>query len=143
MNLNDLSPAKGAKKNAKRKGRGIGSGTGKTCGRGHKGQKSRSGGKVALGFEGGQTPLYRRIPKFGFTSRIGRFTRDIRLSELNKLSESKDPVDVDTFKNAGLIPKHVKRVRIFLSGTYKGSVKLCSSVKLTRGVKKALSIKED
>ena len=83
MRLNSLSPTPGAKKNAKRVGRGIGSGTGKTAGRGHKGQKSRSGGRVRPGFEGGQMPLQKRLPKYGFTSRMSRTTAQIRLGELN------------------------------------------------------------
>ena len=85
MRLNTLSPAEGSKKAAKRVGRGIGSGLGKTCGRGHKGQKSRSGGSVKPGFEGGQMPLQRRLPKFGFTSRIARYVTEIRLNELAKI----------------------------------------------------------
>jgi large subunit ribosomal protein L15 len=83
MRLNSLSPAPGSKHRAKRVGRGIGSGTGKTCGRGHKGQKSRSGGSVKPGFEGGQMPLQKRLPKYGFTSRMARTTAQVRLAELN------------------------------------------------------------
>ena len=85
MRLNSLKPAPGAKRNAKRVGRGIGSGVGKTAGRGHKGLKSRSGGTVKAGFEGGQMPLQKRLPKYGFTSRIGRTTAEVRLHELNRV----------------------------------------------------------
>lgn len=88
MHLNTLSPAKGAKHAPKRVGRGIGSGLGKTCGRGHKGQNSRSGGGVRRGFEGGQMPLYRRLPKFGFTSRKAMVTAEVRLSELIKVTDA-------------------------------------------------------
>lgn len=88
MHLNTLSPAKGAKPAPKRLGRGIGSGLGKTCGRGHKGQNSRSGGGVSRGFEGGQMPLYRRLPKFGFTSRKAMVTGEVRLSELIKVTDA-------------------------------------------------------
>lgn len=92
MRLNTLSPAEGSKKAGKRLGRGIGSGLGKTGGRGHKGQKSRSGGGVRRGFEGGQMPLYRRLPKFGFTSRKAAITAEVRLSDLAKVEA--DPVAV-------------------------------------------------
>lgn len=85
MQLNNLSPAPGSTKARKRVGRGIGSGWGKTCGTGHKGQKSRSGGSVKPGFEGGQMPLQMRLPKFGFSSRIGRVSAEVRTSELNKI----------------------------------------------------------
>jgi large subunit ribosomal protein L15 len=146
MNLNELRPNVGAAKKAKRLGRGIGSGFGKTCGRGHKGQKSRSGGKVACGFEGGQTPLYRRLPKSGFSSAIGRRTAKIRLFELNKIKQGEGQeavvVDLDSLKQAGLIAKHIKRVKVFLSGTYKGPLTFSKQVTLTRGVKQSLSIKD-
>ena len=114
MRLNTLSPAPGARKNAKRVGRGIGSGVGKTAGRGHKGQKSRSGGKVAPGFEGGQMPLQKRLPKYGFSSRIGRTTAQVRLGELNKVEG--DTVDLAALKAADLVKENVTRARVFLSG---------------------------
>ncbi len=113
MYLNSLRPAKGSKKAARRVGRGIGSGYGKTCGRGHKGQKSRSGGTVMLGFEGGQMPLIKRLPKIGFTSRVSRFTDEIRLSELNKFD---DVVDLQALKDKNLVRKNIKRVKIIKSG---------------------------
>ena len=96
MRLNNLKPTEGHKKGSKRVGRGIGSGLGKTCGRGHKGQKSRSGGSVSPGFEGGQMPLQKRMPKYGFTSRIGRFSDQVRLSSLASMQE--DVINLDTLK---------------------------------------------
>lgn len=135
MRLNTLSPAEGAKHSAKRLGRGIGSGLGKTGGRGHKGQKSRTGGGVRRGFEGGQMPLYRRLPKFGFTSKMAMTTAEVRLSELNKIDG--DTVSLDTLKAANIIRGDMKRARIILSGevsralTFKG-------VKVTKGAKQAI-----
>lgn len=114
MYLNTLSPQAGSKKSAKRVGRGIGSGHGKTCGRGHKGQKSRSGGFHKVGFEGGQMPLQRRLPKVGFSSRVGRTTDEIRLNEL-ALVEG-DVVDLVSLKAANLIRQDIKRVKVILSG---------------------------
>ncbi|MBL4866553.1 MAG: 50S ribosomal protein L15 [Pseudomonadales bacterium] len=120
MRLNTLSPAPGSKTNRKRVGRGIGSGLGKTAGRGHKGQKSRSGGKVKPGFEGGQMPLQRRVPKFGFTSRKSLVTTEVRLHELAKVEG--DIVDLDTLKKAGLVRHNMKRAKIVLSGELAKSV---------------------
>ncbi|MBT5412949.1 MAG: 50S ribosomal protein L15 [Cellvibrionales bacterium] len=114
MRLNTLSPAPGRNKEAKRVGRGIGSGLGKTAGRGHKGQKSRSGGRVRPGFEGGQMPLQKRLPKYGFTSRISRVSSQIRLSELNLIDG--DIVDIGALRTAGLINNNISRAKIFLSG---------------------------
>tara|TARA_R110002167_G_scaffold120579_1_gene298554 strand:+ start:297 stop:728 length:432 start_codon:yes stop_codon:yes gene_type:complete len=114
MRLNTLSPAAGSKPSAKRVGRGIGSGLGKTCGKGHKGQKARSGGYHKVGFEGGQMPLQRRLPKFGFTSRKSRFVAEIRLEELNTLAV--EMVDLDVLKQAGLIRKDIKEARVVLKG---------------------------
>lgn len=135
MRLNSLSPAPGAKKNAKRVGRGIGSGTGKTAGRGHKGQKSRSGGKVRPGFEGGQMPLQKRLPKYGFTSRISRTTAQIRLSELNAVEG--DVVDLAALKGADLIKDNVVRARVFLSGELNKAVILRGLV-VTKGAREAI-----
>src|SRR6056297_2947417 len=112
MRLNTLSPAPGAKTDAKRVGRGIGSGYGKTAGRGHKGQKSRSGGKVRPGFEGGQMPLQKRLPKYGFTSRIARTTAQIRLGELNSVDV--ETIDLAALKTANLVRDNVTRARVFL-----------------------------
>lgn len=114
MRLNTLSPAPGRIKTAKRVGRGIGSGLGKTCGLGHKGQKARAGGRVRPGFEGGQMPLQKRLPKYGFSSRVGRVTAEIRLGELNRVAG--DLVDMDALRQAGLVGSGVQRARVFLSG---------------------------
>ena len=135
MRLNSLSPAPGARKNAKRVGRGIGSGTGKTAGRGHKGQKSRSGGKVRPGFEGGQMPLQKRLPKYGFTSRISRTTAQIRLSELNAVEG--DVVDLAALKGADLVKENVVRARVFLSGELKKAVTIKGLV-VTKGAREAI-----
>ncbi len=135
MRLNSLSPAPGAKKNAKRVGRGIGSGTGKTAGRGHKGQKSRSGGKVRPGFEGGQMPLQKRLPKYGFTSRMSRTTAQIRLGELNAVEG--DIVDLAALKNADLVNENVLRARVFLSGELKKAVTIRGLV-VTKGAREAI-----
>jgi large subunit ribosomal protein L15 len=114
MRLNTLKPAEGSKKDAKRVGRGIGSGLGKTCGRGHKGQKARSGGFHKVGFEGGQMPLQRRLPKVGFTSRKARFMAEIRLPELLKVEG--DVVDLLALKAANIIGHQIKRAKVILSG---------------------------
>ena len=115
MRLNSIKPASGAKRSAKRVGRGIGSGQGKTAGRGHKGQKSRSGGYHKVGFEGGQMPLQRRLPKVGFRSYLARITDEIRLDELEKAAA--EIIDLDTLRKAGLISRKIKRVKIIASGT--------------------------
>ncbi|NRA24668.1 MAG: 50S ribosomal protein L15 [Oleispira sp.] len=135
MRLNELSPAKGAKAARKRVGRGIGSGLGKTGGRGHKGQKSRSGGKVAPGFEGGQMPLQRRLPKFGFTSRKAQYTAEIRLNELTKVEG--DIVDLAALKAADIIGDKIKRARVILSGEIKQAVTI-KGLKVTKGAQAAI-----
>ena len=135
MHLNTLSPAPGRKTTKKRVGRGIGSGFGKTCGRGHKGLKSRSGGTVKPGFEGGQMPLQKRLPKYGFTSRIGRVTAEIRTSELNSVEG--DVVDLDALKKADLIAGTIKRAKIFLSGEIK-KAKTIKGLAVTKGAKAAI-----
>jgi large subunit ribosomal protein L15 len=135
MYLNTIAPAEGSTKDRKRVGRGIGSGLGKTCGRGHKGQKSRSGGYHKINFEGGQMPLQRRLPKFGFKSRISRVTDQITLSELNKVEQ--DIVDLDVLKANGLINKHIQRVKVILSGSLEKAVKL-KGIKATKGAKEAI-----
>tara|TARA_B110000046_G_scaffold34967_1_gene38019 strand:- start:2985 stop:3425 length:441 start_codon:yes stop_codon:yes gene_type:complete len=114
MRLNTLSPAPGRIKEAKRRGRGIGSGIGKTGGRGHKGQKARSGGSIRPGFEGGQMPLQKRLPKFGFTSRLAAVTAEIRLSELSLVEG--DIVTVETLRAAGLLNSNILRAKVFASG---------------------------
>jgi large subunit ribosomal protein L15 len=135
MRLNTLSPAPGSKKDAKRVGRGIGSGLGKTAGRGHKGQKARSGGSVRPGFEGGQMPLQKRLPKFGFSSRISRTTAQIRLSELNAVEG--DVVDLATLKSADLINENIARARVFLSGELNKAVTL-KGIAVTKGAREAI-----
>ena len=114
MRLNTLSPAEGAKKSPKRVGRGIGSGLGKTGGRGHKGQKSRSGGFHKVGFEGGQMPIQRRLPKVGFVSRKAKYTAEIRLHELEKVEG--DTVDLQALINANVISGEMKYAKVILSG---------------------------
>lgn len=135
MFLNTLRPAEGSKPNPKRRGRGIGSGLGKTGGRGHKGQKSRSGGKPKIGFEGGQMPLQRRLPKVGFSSRMARVTDEIRLNELNALTA--DVIDIAVLKAANLIAKNIKRVKIMDSGTVVKAVTL-KGIGVTKGARKAI-----
>jgi large subunit ribosomal protein L15 len=135
MRLNTLAPAPGHKSDKKRVGRGIGSGTGKTAGRGHKGLKSRSGGKVRAGFEGGQMPLQKRLPKYGFTSRIGMVTAEIRLSELNSIEG--DIVDLEALRKADLINANIKRAKIFLSGELKKSLTV-KGLAVTKGAKAAI-----
>ena len=135
MRLNELSPAAGSKKAPKRLGRGIGSGFGKTSGKGHKGQKARSGGYHKVGFEGGQMPLQRRLPKFGFTSLQKRFVAQIRLSELNALMT--DTIDVDILKQNGLIRKDIKYVRVIASGEITKSIKIIG-IYCTKGAKEAI-----
>ncbi|MAZ77140.1 MAG: 50S ribosomal protein L15 [Legionellaceae bacterium] len=121
MQLNTLKPAKGAKHNTKRLGRGIGSGKGKTCGRGHKGQRSRSGKNVKRGFEGGQMPLQRRLPKFGFTSRQSLVRDEVRLHELNQF---KGEVTIETLRTAGLIRSTTLYVKVIATGEIKTAVQL-------------------
>jgi large subunit ribosomal protein L15 len=135
MRLNTLSPAPGRIHAKKRVGRGIGSGLGKTAGRGHKGLKSRSGGSVRPGFEGGQMPLQIRLPKYGFTSRIGMVTAEIRLSELNAVEGS--IVDIGTLKQAGLISSVIKYAKIFASGEVKKAVTV-KGLSVTKGAKAAI-----
>lgn len=136
MRLNTLAPAPGSTHSKKRVGRGIGSGTGKTAGRGHKGLKSRSGGSVRPGFEGGQMPLAKRLPKFGFTSRIGRVTAEVRLHELNLVEG--ETVDLEALKQADVIGNSMKRARIVLSGEIKKAVTVSSAITVTKGAKAAI-----
>ncbi|VUD51104.1 50S ribosomal protein L15 [Thalassocella blandensis] len=135
MRLNDLSPAPGSTKAKKRLGRGIGSGVGKTGGRGHKGLKARSGGTVKPGFEGGQMPLQKRLPKYGFSSRISRVTAEVRLSELNAVEA--DVIDVEALQKADIINANVKRAKVFLSGEIKKAVTL-KGLSVTKGAKAAI-----
>ncbi|MEZ5524916.1 MAG: 50S ribosomal protein L15 [Pseudomonadales bacterium] len=135
MRLNTLSPAEGSKPSGKRVGRGIGSGLGKTCGRGHKGQKSRSGGSVKPGFEGGQQPLQRRLPKFGFTSRTAPFVAEIRLNELATIDA--DVIDLAALKSADIIGEKIKSAKVVLSGEINKAVTL-KGIKATKGAKAAI-----
>jgi len=135
MYLNTLKPADGSKKNAKRVGRGIGSGLGKTGGRGHKGQKSRSGGFTKVGFEGGQMPLQRRLPKVGFTSRTARYVAEIRLHEL-MLVEG-DTVDLLALKTANIVGQQIKRAKVILSGEISKAVTV-SGLGVTKGARAAI-----
>ena len=135
MRLNSLSPAPGARKNAKRVGRGIGSGTGKTAGRGHKGQKSRSGGTVNIGFEGGQMPLQKRLPKYGFSSRIARTTAQVRLGELAAVDA--EVIDLEALKVADLVKDNVTRARVFLSGELDKAVTV-KGLAVTKGAREAI-----
>lgn len=135
MKLNTLQPAKGSRKLRTRVGRGIGSGLGKTAGRGHKGQKSRAGGFHKVGFEGGQMPLQRRLPKVGFTSRIGRRTAEVRLSELAKVEG--DIISLETLKAANIIGARTLQAKIILSGSVDKSVTI-QGVGATKGAKEAI-----
>lgn len=135
MYLNTLSPNPGRTSSKKRVGRGIGSGFGKTAGRGHKGLKARSGGKVAPGFEGGQMPLRKRLPKFGFTSRVSMVTAEVRLSELNKVDAK--IIDLDALKQADLVGQHIERAKVFASGELKGKVTL-QGLGVTKGAREAI-----
>ena len=135
MRLNTLKPNPNSISNPKRVGRGIGSTLGKTGGRGHKGQKSRAGGYHKIGFECGQMPLQRRLPKVGFSSRIGRVTAEIRLHELANLDA--DVIDLETLKSVRLINKNIKYVKIILSGKLEEAIKT-KGLMLTKGAKTAI-----
>ncbi|MEL0102583.1 MAG: 50S ribosomal protein L15 [Gammaproteobacteria bacterium] len=133
MELNTIAPEV-KKKTAKRVGRGIGSGTGKTSGRGHKGQKSRAGGYHKVGFEGGQMPLQRRLPKVGFTSRKNDVAR-VRLGELEFKGNEK--ITIELLKEKKIVSKKMKKVKVFLSGELKTKVSL-EGIMVTKGVKKVI-----
>lgn len=135
MNLNNLKPTAGSRTTRRRVGRGIGSGFGKTCGRGHKGQHSRKGGYHKVGFEGGQMPLQRRLPKVGFRSRKVADTAELRLHELAMVSE--DLVDIDALKDAKLVHATAKRVKVIQSGKIETAVKT-KGLLFTAGARKAL-----
>ena len=135
MRLNTLKPARGAKRAPKRVGRGIGSGKGKTCGRGHKGQRSRSGGYHKVGFEGGQMPLQRRVPKVGFTSRRSLTTAEVRLHELAKVEG--EVVDLAALKQANVITRNVKRAKVIASGSIDRPLTL-RGLKVTKGARAAI-----
>lgn len=135
MQLNTLSPARGSTKARKRVGRGIGSGWGKTCGTGHKGQKSRSGGTIKPGFEGGQMPLQMRLPKYGFSSRVGRLTAEVRTSELNKIDGGS--ITIESLRKAGVIASNIKRAKIMLSGEVTKKVTI-KGIAVTKGAREAI-----
>lgn len=136
MKLNTISPAPGSKSSKLRLGRGIGSGLGKTSGKGHKGQKARAGGYHKIGFEGGQMPLQRRVPKFGFKSRVSACTEELRLSSLNKLES--DIVNLDTLKQANLIKENTKFVKIMLHGELAKKNLKVQGIRVSKGAKEAI-----
>ncbi|NNE38636.1 MAG: 50S ribosomal protein L15 [Gammaproteobacteria bacterium] len=135
MRLNTIKPAPGAKSSPKRVGRGIGSGLGKTAGRGHKGQKSRSGGFHKVGFEGGQMPIQRRLPKVGFNSYIATITSEVRLSELNKVDA--ETIDINALKKANVVHKGTKSVKVFASGEINKAVNL-KGIRVSKGARAAI-----
>ena len=135
MELNTIKPAEGAKKARRRVGRGIGSGLGKTSGRGHKGQKSRSGGFHKVGFEGGQMPLQRRLPKRGFFSLTREFVAEVNLYDLEKMSET--DINLETLRAAGVVPTLTRRAKVILSGKLTRKVQL-TGIGATKGAKAAI-----
>lgn len=135
MRLNDLHPGEGAKRPKRRVGRGAATGWGKTSGRGQKGQKSRSGGGVRAGFEGGQLPLQMRVPKFGFRSRIGLGTAEVRLSELAKVEGNE--ITMDSLTASNVLRRNTKRARIMLSGSIDRAVTV-KGITVTKGAKAAI-----
>jgi large subunit ribosomal protein L15 len=135
MKFNSISPAPGAKKPARRVGRGASAGQGKTCGRGVKGQRARKGGYHKVGFEGGQMPLQRRLPKFGFRSKISPLVAEVRLNELALVKGG--VVDLDALKKAGVVPSNAARARVMLSGEIKTAVKI-KGVGVTKGARAAI-----
>lgn len=135
MNLNSLSPEPGSRRPKKRLGRGIGSGLGKTSGKGHKGQKARAGGYHKINFEGGQMPIQRRLPKMGFKSRVGRTVDQVCLSELAQLSN--DVIDLNVLKEAGIVSRSIKDVKVILSGELTTAIKL-KGLRVTKGARSTI-----
>lgn len=135
MNLNTLSPNIGSKHAKRRLGRGIGSGLGKTCGKGHKGQKARAGGYHKINFEGGQMPIQRRLPKMGFKSRVSKLIDEVMLSELNQVTA--ELIDLNALKDAGIIKKSIKEVKLVLSGELSKAIHV-KGLRLTSGARKAI-----
>jgi large subunit ribosomal protein L15 len=135
MRLNTLKPAEGSKQDRKRVGRGIGCGLGKTAGRGHKGQKERAGGFHKVGFEGGQMPLQRRLPKVGFTSRKSRATDEVRLQELGHLEAG--VIDLEALRKANIVSRNITHVKVIASGTIDKAVTL-KGILVTRGARAAI-----
>ncbi len=135
MRLNSIKPAAGSKQNSKRVGRGIGCGSGKTCGRGHKGQRSRSGGYHKVGFEGGQMPIQKRLPKVGFSSRVSTTAAKVRLCDLAQVTA--EVVDLESLKAVGVVKKNVKTVKIYLSGTVASAITV-KGLAVSKGAKEAI-----
>jgi large subunit ribosomal protein L15 len=135
MKLNVLKPAPGANRARRRVGRGIGSGLGKTAGRGHKGQRARSGGYHKVGFEGGQMPLQRRLPKRGFVSRMRDDTAEVRLADLDRVKS--DSVDLAALKEAGVVPRIAKQAKVILAGTLTRKLAL-KGIAVSKGAKAAI-----
>jgi large subunit ribosomal protein L15 len=135
MYLNTIKPAKNSVRTPKRVGRGIGSTFGKTCGRGHKGQKSRSGGFHKLGFEGGQMPIQRRLPKIGFTARVTSCNAQVRLSELAKVA--KNDICLDDLIKGNIVPARTKKAKVFKSGNIDKPITL-NGISVTKGAKEAI-----
>jgi len=135
MRLNTLKPGEGSRQTSKRVGRGSSSGWGKTCGRGHKGQKSRAGGYHKVGFEGGQMPLQRRLPKVGFNSRLARITAEVRLSELSKVEG--DVIDLAALQAANVIGRNIRRAKVVASGSLDRAVTI-KDLGVTRGARAAI-----
>ncbi len=135
MKLNSLSPAQGSKKGRKRVGRGMGSGIGKTAGRGHKGQKSRSGGFHKVGFEGGQMPLHRRLPKRGFASRTARYNDELRLYQVQVMKA--DVIDLEFLKSQGIVAHDIRKVKVINTGTLERAVTI-KGLAVTKGAQAAI-----
>jgi large subunit ribosomal protein L15 len=135
MKLNELSPAEGSKRDRKRVGRGVGSGQGKTAGRGHKGQKSRSGGFHKVGFEGGQMPLQRRLPKRGFASRTARYNAEIRLYQIQAMKA--DVIDLETLKAENMVGHDARKVKVINTGTLERKVTI-KGLGVTKGAQAAI-----
>jgi large subunit ribosomal protein L15 len=135
MKLNEISPAEGSKKDRKRVGRGVGSGTGKTAGRGHKGQKSRSGGFHKVGFEGGQMPLQRRLPKRGFASRTARYNDEVRLYQIQAMKA--EVIDLETLKAENIVGHDAKKVKVINTGTLERKVTV-KGLGVTKGAQAAI-----
>lgn len=136
MKLNSIKPAKGSKTVRVRVGRGIGSGMGKTAGRGHKGQRARKGGRGKLGFEGGQMPIQRRLPKRGFNSAMAKFSAEVRLSDLEKMTETE--IDLAVLRNAGVVPAITQQAKVIKSGKLSRKVSL-KGLGVTKGAREAVT----
>jgi large subunit ribosomal protein L15 len=136
MKLNQIADNAGSRKNRMRVGRGIGSGMGKTAGRGHKGQRARKGGRGKIGFEGGQMPIQRRLPKRGFTSAMAAFSAEVRLSDLEKMTEVE--IDLGILKNAGVVPLQTQQAKVIKSGVLTRKVSL-RGIGVTKGAREAVT----